>query len=135
MGYYMEQIGDNFFLAKDHKDLALQAIKGLAGKETIHDSSGDHFAWVDTNCLLEATNLKEAMNEWRWLTSEDDTGNIDEICFGGEKAGDDEMLFNAIAMYVKSGSYIEMRGEGSHMWRWVFDGIVCKKVYPKISWE
>jgi len=74
------------------------------------------------------------LSEWRWEALIDDDGNIIDLTFFGEKYGDDLIMLNAIAPWVKPGSYIEMSGEDGSMWRWAFDGSQCKEVYPKIEW-
>lgn len=134
MGYCMEQTESSFFIANENKAHALRAIKNLAGRETIKNSGGPHFSWVSTDGFMKARSLEAAMAEWRWDIYEDENGNVNEIQFSGEKSGDDEILFKAIAMYVKPGSYIEMRGEDGCMWRWVFDGDTCKEKYAKVDW-
>jgi hypothetical protein len=135
MGYRMSLMGCDFFIPKENKEHALLAIKNLAGKETINDGSGSHFRWICTDEFLNVDTLEEAMYAWRWSILEDDNGNIVDIEFCGEKSGDDKILFTAIAKYVKSGSFIEMQGEDSYRWRWVFDGDTCKEKGGKIIWE
>ena len=130
MGYCMSQTGSNFFLAKENKSLALEAIKNLKGQETIKDGSGSHFSWVDTNEFMNATSLQSAMHAWRWDLEEDDEGNVVDINFVGEKSGDDYVLFDVIARYVKDGSYIQMVGEDNCIWRWVFNGNTCADISP-----
>jgi hypothetical protein len=125
MGYCMTQRDSNFAIKAEDKEKALEAIKELAGKETIHDGSGKHFAWVGTEVFVNASTLNEAMDEWRWEIVEDEDGNVLDIYFSGEKLGDDKILFDAIAPYVKEGSYIEMSGEDGYLWRWSFDGKSC----------
>ena len=134
MGYCMTQRDSNFAIKAEDKEKALEAIKELAGKETIHDGSGKHFSWVETERFVNASTLKEAMDEWRWEIGEDEEGNVLDIYFSGEKLGNDEILFNAIAPYVKEGSYIEMSGEDGSLWRWSFDGKSCVEKGAQISW-
>jgi len=121
MGYCMDQREADFFVAKDNLQPMLKAIQDLHGSETIGDSSGRHFSWVD-NDFHAIDDPIEMLGEWRWNAEKDDDGNIDTIYFGGEKLGDDNILFNAIAPFVREGSYIEMRGEEGDRWRWCFDG-------------
>lgn len=131
MDYYMNMREFKFFIANENKAAALQAIKNLAGKETY----GSHFAWVSTEMFLKAKNLEKAMSVWRWGISENENGDIDEIQFNGEKLGDDELLFKAIAPFVKEGSYIEMRGDDNAIWRWYFTGKDCIELTPTITWD
>ena len=65
----------------------------------------------------------------------DDENNIDGIEFVGEKLLEEYKVFKKIAPYVKDGSFIEMAGEDSAIWRWVFHNGTCDEVAPKISWE
>lgn len=125
MGYCMSQRGCNFFIAAENKEKALQAIKDLGDKPK--------FSWVDNKSYLEADTLAKAMNAWRWSIDEEDD-NVVNICFDGEKLGDDEVLFQTIAPFVKAGSYIEMDGDENCLWRWVFDGKRCQEVTPQIIW-
>lgn len=135
MGYYMQKREGDVFIAKEDQDKALQAIKDLVGKETITDSSGSHFSWVNTHEFLKATTLSEALIAWRWETELDDEDNIIDLYFNGEKYGDDGVVFAAIAPYVKAESYMEMSGEDGAIWRWIFDGQSCAEKYPTISWD
>lgn len=145
MGYYMDQVHSDFMIKKENFDVALKALKDVFveknmtccdslwedGKRIYHP----HFAWVDTERVLKSENLINALNEIRWEPDTNDDGNIDYIEFNGEKIGDEDIFFNAIAPYVKDGSYIEMVGEDNYRWRWVFhDGMVEEKA-AKIIWD
>ena len=55
------------------------------------------------------------------------------ISFMGEGYSDDIKLFNILAPFVESGSFIEMIGDGE-TWRWVFDGTSCQEKHPKVEW-
>lgn len=124
MGYYVDQIDSSFFIEQSNKKHALEAIKALVGKETIDDASGRHFSWVD-NEFANCQNLSQAMLKWRWDTECDSDDNVASICFTGSKLGDDKILFDAIAPFVKAGSFIKMQGEEGEVWEWVFDGKEC----------
>jgi len=131
----MWQTDSNFFIAINDQPDALTAIKSLAGKETIKDLRGDsHFSWVDTADFLAAKDLSRAMYVWRWELELDDHQNVVGICFFGEKLGDDKILFDAIAPFVKDDSFIEMRGEEDEGWRWVFKHGKCIEIHPQVVW-
>ena len=121
MGYLMEQQNTEFKILAANKALALEAVKKLVGCETITDSTGRHFSWVDSGTFLRADTLEEALKAWRWGTETNNDGNIVNIGFTGQKLGDDAMLFNAIAPFVENGSYIQMIGEDDTIWRWTFE--------------
>jgi hypothetical protein len=135
MGYYMELMESNFSIAPENQAAALKAIKSLAGKETNHGSTGDYFSWVDTKDFLNAQTLEEALSVWRWETEIDAYDNVTISEFTGEKLGDDELLFQAIAPYVDKDSFIQMQGEDGSIWRWVFDGNNVEEIQAKLVFE
>jgi hypothetical protein len=125
MGYYMTQRDSDFQMDIRDFDAALEAVKRLRGRP---------YAWVNSNFIDEAK-LPGAVEDWRWSLIPDEQGNVGNIEFLGEKLGDDEVLFKALAPFVKPGSFIEMQGEDGEIWRWLFDGKTCVDKTAKISWE
>ena len=127
MGYSIRQLSGSFLIKKKNMTKALRAVKALKGKETIKDCGGAHFAWVSRD-YLEAKTLKEALIDWRWnLEIDPKSGDGYDLYFDGEKSGDDEILFRAIAPFVEHGE-IEMVGEDDCRWRWLFKN---KKFYEQ----
>ena len=124
MGYYMDQVGADFFIAKENFPDVIRAIHQM-------DSDG---SWVRSE-FRETTDLEEIFNCWRWEIFFDEDGNVTDITFRGEKLGDDEVLFKAIAPYVKKGSFIQMNGEGTDQWRWVVNGVSCYEQHPTVIWD
>lgn len=134
MGYYMTQRDSSFNMNKENFDKALEAIKTLGSKENL-EKAGDNYSWVDMN-FVNATNIEQAFEMWRWEAEFDKAGNIDGIQFRGEKYGGDEIdMLKVIAPYVENGSYIEMQGEEGELWRWVFNDGNCREVNSRIVWE
>ena len=139
MGYYMQQTDSLFTIKAENKAKALEAIKALAERVDTDGSGGSStgerwYSWVTTSEFVEAESLKEAVKAWRWNLDMDDVGNVYGICFEGEKLGDDEILFRAIAPYVEEGSFIQMSGEDGCLWRWSFDGKECIEKSAQIEW-
>jgi len=126
MGYCMTQQEQSFFVAKEHHEAALEAIKANAKYLK---------CWIDTDRLLEAKTLEDALFIARWDANIDAEGNISDIWFHREKLGDEDALFQVIAPYVKEGSYIQMCGEDNSMWRWTFNGKECVEIQAHVSWE
>lgn len=129
----MEQIESVFEIKAEKKEGALEAIKELV-------SSGPglppkDLRWVCGKILEKAKTLKKAMEECRWVIEEDEDGNVDGIYFEGEKYGDEDIIFEAMAPFVEKRSYIQMSGEEGATWRWVFDGKKCKEIWATITWE
>jgi hypothetical protein len=54
-------------------------------------------------------------------------GNIASVWFRAEKLHDQLSMLQAIAPYVREGSYIEMQGEDYKRWRWEFCDGECRK--------
>ena len=70
-----------------------------------------------------------------YIAELDDDGNIIDLEFHGDKlAYDEDQMFQAVAPYVKSGSYIEMDGEDGSRWRWKFQDGKWKEVMAKLTW-
>lgn len=142
MGYYMDQKDQNFFIDKSNITHVVNAIHALA-KETSNMSGvkidnknvvSQHYSWVSNN-YVDSNDIKEIFKCWRWHVDTDDQGNIESIYFEGQKLGDDEYLFKAIAPFVKDDSYIEMSGEDGALWRWAFKNGQCREVYATITWD
>jgi hypothetical protein len=132
----MEQHNSNFTIKPSNVAGALASIKGLAGNETITDGSGRHYSWVISSEFVNAETLSQALRAWRWVCVRDgETNEIEGINFEGEKIGDEEALFDAIAPFVEPGSFLEMQGEDGALWRWVFDGKTCTEKTATVSWD
>ena len=127
MGYNIEFRGSEFFMAMADLPKALLAIQLLRGRET-HDT----FAWIDKD-FWKVDRFDLMMEEWRYPVGYDSEGNVTSVGFEGEKLGDEEYLFEAIAPFVKAGSYIEMYGEEGHIWRWIFDGRTVREHTGSVS--
>ena len=128
MGYCINMTQSDFTILNGNKDKALKLLKGYAKKHK-------NISWVGSDVLINSNTLIEALEECRYEAEEDNEGNIVDISFTGNKLGEDEFIFNAIAPAVEDNSYIEMHGEDGCIWRWVFKGGQCKEVNGKIDWN
>lgn len=120
----MSQMETSFFIAGEDIPQTLSAIHQLPNKR---------YSWV--NDFHNLYSLEEVMREWRWDINFDEEGNVIDIEFIGEKLGDDPLLFEAIAPFVKDGSCIEMLGEDGDRWRWSFTNGSMKILYPTVVWD
>jgi hypothetical protein len=132
----MDQTDSSFFIPKEFFGPALQSIFAIMTEE----SSGglqqiQDFRWVSGDEVLRSKTLSNALKAWRWRARLDKDDNIVDVHFTGEKSGDDYILFNAIAPYVRDGSYISMRGEDHYLWRWFFDEGVMHIQEGMIVWR
>lgn len=142
MGYCIDQVEQDFFIAAKNIPDVVKAIHKLWGKDDLMGGScyhnnvtTYHYSWVDMS-FNKKDNIKDVFDCWRWhIEADPKTKDIIKIYFDGEKLGDEYVLFCAIAPYVKSGSYIEMRGEDNDNWRWAFQDGKCMEIRPTVSWD
>lgn len=128
MGYYMSQNDCRFFVPASNVQSMIEAIHNL--------DNGSDYSWVNMSFLSKSNDIVEIFQCWRWrIELDQDTGDIVDIFFDGEKMGDDEVLLKAIAPFVKANSFIEMNGEDNAMWRWHFDGEKLIEKFPTITWD
>ena len=130
MGYCMTIEDQEFLIKKKNMAGALAAIKAIVGE--------GRFSWVNAKEYQDAETLEDALMAWRWPPymnkSANPKGEIVNLEFDGEKSGDEDILFRAIAPFVESGSFIEMRGEDGCQWRWLFHKGELHEIYPEIVW-
>ena len=136
MGYCIRVRNVKFAIKEANKRPALKAIRALKGKETCKDSSGSHFSWVCAQDFNSAGTLEDMLRVWRWHpTTDPETGDITNISFTGEKFGDDDVFFTALAPFIEAGSEMTFMGEDGEAWKYKFDGKTMKEVKQKRVWE
>lgn len=143
MGYCMSMYDCEFHIPAANFAGALSAIKSLMKDEDKMDGceyksggvTGRWYAWVNTSAVLEAETLSDALYAWRWEAHFSENGNVSYLHFLGEKSGQDDVLFRALAPYVTSGSFVAMRGEDGAIWRWYFDGNKCIEQNAVITFQ
>jgi len=126
MGYCMFLEEESFHIDAADKKFALAAIKRIDLRS---------FSWVNSSDVQRATSLEEACEAWRWPVETHDGGNVIAIGFHGEKSGDEDQLFAALAPYVKAGSFIHMSGEDGSHWKWEFDGVTVRENTARLVWD
>ena len=148
MGYCIELTDSNFFIAAEDKDAALNAMfdmwlpnkeAAMSGGSYGQGSDTKWYSWM--NLSAEAfrnrsiPTLEEAMTEWRYHPDTDGNGNIVDLYFDGEKIGDEDQMFAAIAPFVRQGSYLDFRGEEGAVWRWEFNGQTFVEKTGRVVYE
>lgn len=131
MGYCIEMIESDFVVRKDNFGKALESLKSvfvpenMTCKDYVSGKEYPHFSWVDTKTVIESNTLEEAMKEIRYNPMYNADGDIYGLEFTGEKYGDEEVFFNALAPYVEYNSQLSFEGEDGATWKWIFkDGKV-----------
>lgn len=127
MGYIIKMIESDFVVRKDNFERALESLKSvfipenMTCKDYINGVEYPHFSWVNTKTVLESKTLEDAMMEIRYIPLYNADGDIYKLEFTGEKYGDEEVFFNALAPYVESDSYLSFVGEDGAIWKWIFN--------------
>ena len=96
-----------------------------------------YFSWVSTNTVkdcLKNNDLVGALREWRYIFNESDSGDLCFEYFDGEKLGDDEVLWEALAPAIDKGGELEYRGEDDARWRYLFDGTGMTEQVGQTIW-
>lgn len=133
-GNCIEMTESNFAIKKGNFEAALKSLKDVFVLENMScydyvsgkGKKYPHFSWVITENVLESTNLREALSEIRFTAVYDQDGNICNVEFTGEKYGDEEIFFNALAPYVEPGSYLRFKDKDGNTWKWLFENKLCK---------
>ena len=121
MSYTMSQKDTEFYMDQTNLEAARKAIR----------QAMEGFKWFNPK---KAHSLDDAVAQCDWALEFDDNDNVVGIEMLMEYQGEEKRMFDAIAPYVKPGSYIQMSGEDGSMWRWLFDGMSCIEQTPGISW-
>jgi len=118
MGLYISQADSKFFICHENIPLVIDAIKDLINKpELMHGGqyingkkTNSWFSFVDMN-YIKSNSIKEIFDSWGFEIQQDVNENICKIQFMADKAGQEDILFKAIAPFVKNGSFIEFINE------------------------
>jgi hypothetical protein len=82
--------------------------------------------------------LAEVFDAWAFSTAEsgpEGESDLEVDSFVAEKMGAEELLFEAIAPYVKHGATVEVIGEDGERWRYLFEDQQVKKQRAQVSWD
>lgn len=122
MGYYMTQMDQDFTIFAANKQAAFDLLKQWEQKVIAkYLYPNDEY----NRPLRNAKTLEDALAELDWETENDESGNITELCFTGDKLHDEDEWLDAIAPMVEKRSKLIMCGENGHYWCWYFDGESC----------
>ena len=123
MSYTMQQRESVFSISGENVSTALKAIKDVCKERNLFDG------------LKKAHHLERALEAFGWELEFDDDENVIGIeLIKSYYDTTDELLFATLAPYVKTDSFIEMVGEDSKTWRWIFNGKKCTSKEPTVTW-
>lgn len=123
MGYYINIDDADFCVPTESLDAAMNALRELdkRGELKVRTYFADghyapsHFMWMPSDWAETTTSLRDFLALARFECSEDDDGL--RIFGFNSKAGDERLFLNAIAPFVRDGSYIIWLGEDGAKWR------------------
>jgi hypothetical protein len=138
MGYSVDIACDKVVIPAAKVQDCLRAVNGLFTPEALkalkENAPFGHYSWVDDLPEGGFQHLFDAFAAWRYEAYNRD-GDVCLRCFTGEKWGNDEVLFNAIAPFVQEGGEIRCIGEGNYQWKYVFKGGKCRELEGKVVYE
>lgn len=151
MGYCVT-IELNVRIAPEHYRSCLAAINNLHTDENLLKlaGGGSHggdasvrpvrdrlwYSWVNNPQEEGFKSLEEAFDAWRYSTEMDQhDGYLRVTYFQGEKWGNDEILWTAVAPFVARGCYAVMTGEDGEIWRYLFEKGVMREQYGKVIFK
>ena len=147
MGYCISMEISDLHIPLENVSKALKAINALhkdqativknggggsssgGGKPTIH-----FYSWVDNPPEGGFKSLEEAFEAWRYSARNDD-GDCVVDYFTGEKLGNCDVLWKAIAKYVNPKAEIRCHGEDGAQWRWIFKEGKFKEQSGDVIWK
>jgi len=142
MGYFVNTTDCNLFVSKDNFDAAYKAMCALNDRDDLkHGGSygGDGvdadsprpegmtyhpakwFSWMPANYPEVCKDFESILKEMGFDCEFDAEGNLVRVIYDN-KIGSEGHFFEAIAPFIKDGSWIEWRGEDGAEWRWFFTG-------------
>lgn len=116
--------GGEFFIAATDKETARQSLrKSLGGSYPyVHDT------WRN------AGTLEELLKDWRFEVENDvETGDITDLHFTGENAGEEEDLLQALAPFVREGSHLYFVGDDGDSFGYFFEAGRCEYREARVS--
>lgn len=118
----MKEFGWALQFEKDENNpLSIDKMTSIL-KELLNKSKNNNLNKIQTEAVLE-----KIINR---LPKDKD---VIDLKFENEYAGSDKLMFDTIAPYVESGSFIEM-GSDDGKFRWTFSNNRCEEITPKINW-
>jgi hypothetical protein len=147
MGYCVEIELHDVIILKAKKEAALKGLNAMwdqSGKPA-HNCSGGSYAsggkvdswygWTENPPTGGFPTLEKLFDAWRYQGTEDKEGNFVIDSFNGEKWGDDDILYKAMAPYIKSGAKIFCTGEDHERWMYLFKKGTMTSKTAKVVWE
>jgi hypothetical protein len=142
VGYYVEINVNDLHIAKENVAKALAAINALHAPDLMKKQAGGGcsdgtkwYSWVGNPPEGGFTDLVDAIKSWRYEAALNDDGSVEVLHFKGEKLGDCQILWAALAPFVNHKAEIFCKGEDGAQWKWTFKKNKFKEVFAQVAWE
>lgn len=148
MGYHADTTGVDFIIPEENLTAAFEALKELDKRDelksgfaygTLPDGSygktETYFAWMPADWVSQFPTVGRVLAELGFDVSSEKGGGDLEIYGYSAKTGDERHFLEALAPFVKPGSYLEWEGEDRERWRWDFDGQAMTQTTGRIIWD
>ena len=150
MGYYVTITNSNAVIPSCNIDMAYNAVMALNSRDELKRGGSwpgsnepkpegmeyhphKWFSWMPAN-LRELKTLPEVLDALGFGYHVEDGGDL-LIESYDNKTGQEDIFFQALAMYLHPSSVIEWRGEDGLQYRWVFKNSVMRVQETVVSWE
>lgn len=147
MGYSITMEISNLYIPEKNVEAALKAINDLhKSQKTIEENAGGSllcmhgqttvigYSWVNNPPVGGFTSLKEALASWRYEANEEAGDYVIEY-FTGEKLGNCNVLWNALAPFVNPEAEIVCHGEDGAFWKHIFQNGELQTLHGRIIFE
>jgi hypothetical protein len=128
MGYCVDMSVDEVKFPVSKLDDFWKIIQKLAKK-------GGVYSWVGKN-FDKTKDPTDVFHEWRYDAHLSRDGKFIEVSsFEGEKLGDDEEFWRALAPVMCDGGVITCHGEDDENWKWKFTNGQMLQVEARLVWD
>lgn len=125
MGYNIK-VAVDMFIPRDNVAGCLEAINDL-------HYNNKSYCWVRS--IDGYTDIVDALRNWRYSATVRPNGDVTVDYFLGEKLGSDDVLYAAIAPFVKDGSTVYVTGEDDAHWKHVFTDGKCTQYSGRVIYD
>lgn len=148
MGYYVAITHSTVVIPSVNIDAAYDAVMALNSRDDIKRGGSwpgskepkpegmeyhphKWFSWMPAN-LRELKTLSEVLSALGFGCTGEPGGDI-LVEFYDNKTGQEDIFFEALAPYIKSGTVMEWEGEDRLLYRWVFEDGVMHLQYGDVT--
>jgi hypothetical protein len=155
MGYYVQTTGCSVFLPKARFADAYKALCDLNQHDELKSggsyggdkiSAGDPrpdgmtyhparwFSWMDADYPSKCTTMEQVLQEVGFDPYFDYAGNLEALSYDS-KTGCEEIFLNALAPFMRNGSYINWRGEDGELYRYEFQDGQMRQLTGNVTYS